>query len=368
MDCKNKAAREKKVGIITLVGSFNYGNRLQNYAMSLIWKRMGFTPVTLRFTGCDFFHLARHKLGQLLKPWRRYDAELSMSKDRKKAFCAFDDNIEMEDVEQIGDNLAERFSFFSVGSDQIWNPSYINNYRWVFAEFASESQRVALCPSIGVREIPVESRRRFKKGLDGFRALSVREESGERIISNLVGEKASVLIDPTLMVGITEWCHISDSRLTPSVPYLFAYILGDKDTEIDDFLCEICGRENLELIRISDNDDGLEIPAGPAEFVSLIENASFVVTNSYHAVIFASIFNRPFILIDRKGGQDMSDRFDTLFSKFDYDFFCLGIENAPGQCLIAGESFNRQLASERAIFMDYLLASIGDDLKVGEEK
>ena len=73
------------------------------------------------------------------------------------------------------------------------------------------------------------------------------------------------------------------------------------------------------MISLTDRDDGSELPAGPAEFISLIKNATFVVTDSFHAAVFSSIFETPLSIVHRDG-VSMFSRLQTLAEK-------LGTEN-----------------------------------------
>lgn len=78
-------------------------------------------------------------------------------------------------------------------------------------------------------------------------------------------------------------------------------------------------RLTYPVISLTDRDDGSELPAGPAEFISLIKNATFVVTDSFHAAVFSSIFETPLSIVHRDG-VSMFSRLQTLAEK-------LGTEN-----------------------------------------
>ena len=39
--------------------------------------------------------------------------------------------------------------------------------------------------------------------------------------------------------------------------------------------------------------------SGPREFIGLIKNAEFVITDSFHACVFSMIFQKPFVVFER---------------------------------------------------------------------
>lgn len=350
----------KKVGIITLVGAFNYGNRLQNYAVTWIWRKLGFAPTTLIWNQRDFYHALRHFASGVLGRARKDNPELMMSAQRRAAFREFDKNIDFALVDSLNSRELSEYDYFSIGSDQVWNPAYVRDMKWAFAEFAERDKRVALSPSFGIDRFRKDQLHGYQKGLNGFPSLSVREEQGAELIGAITGREAAVLLDPTLMLDASSWRQVSNASVTPSEPFVFSYVLGDQSSQLNDGIADFAKRNNLLVAGLSDRDDGCQIPAGPAEFIDLIDKSHIVVTNSYHAVVFASLFRKPFVLLRRGGGQDMSSRFNTLLGKLDYKpASSLNHEGVLGAALEPGSAFQDTLKVERAKFAEYLSSVLG---------
>ena len=244
-----------------------------------------------------------------------------MSLARKEAFARFDSKLQIEYIKgRPSRNLSNYYSLFSVGSDQVWCARYMRDPGWYFLRFAPRSKRVALCPSIGVASVSNDDARLLRRGLAGFDELSVREEDGAALIRELTGREATVLVDPTLMLTAEEWRDVADGRLTPAEPYVFAYILGKEDPARDALIARLAA--GRQVIRISDRDDGTELPAGPAEFIDLVDHAALVVTDSFHGSVFATLLATPLVEVPRAGGEHMAGRIDTLVSK-------LGLARVP---------------------------------------
>ncbi len=79
-------------------------------------------------------------------------------------------------------------------------------------------------------------------------------------------------------------------------------------------------RGEIPVVPLSDRQKPGEPDAGPAEFISLIDNAEHVVTDSFHAAVFASILQTPLTIVHREGGESMFSRLEQLSRM-------LGIEN-----------------------------------------
>ena len=310
-----------KFAIITPNGQYNYGNRLQNYAITQIVSRAGGHAETLYLeenylkllvkAGLLQTNLWPLVLGTYQKE-RRVDLECS----RYRKFKAF--TKQYIPTRYFGGRnlkrLADEYDYFLIGSDQIWNPNQLAR-SCDFADFARPEQKIAVAPSFGVDQLTVEQENRLAPMLKTFRNLSVRENSGAAIIKKLTGLNAKVLIDPTMMLTHEDWSAVSQKPdwMETAVPYILSYFLGGKDEksqkQIDRYGEEI-GAIEYPLL----NKEKSELySTGPAEFLWLLEHAALVCTDSFHAVVFSILFNRPFVTFKRGGdGAGMEDRISTL--------------------------------------------------------
>ena len=110
------------IGIVTLPGHFNFGNRLQCYAVSRIYERCGLSSEELVLI--PRFNLKRTvaRFARKLLQKERVNPEDMMSEARKAAFARFDSHVKSRTIDCLDSCLADEYDLFSVGSDQTWNP------------------------------------------------------------------------------------------------------------------------------------------------------------------------------------------------------------------------------------------------------
>lgn len=324
------AIKNKKVGIITIVDLTNYGNRLQNYAVSEVLRKKGISSETLNFVECPSSKRTICEAKQALRavPFI-YDAVLFMmgKKNIKKRrifrFNKFSRKYlpvktvcvdEKDDLKRI----RNKYDYFVIGSDQIWNPQYGYAKNYDFAYFAKEEQIVCFSPSFGVSEIKEQYQEKMGKYISKIPNISVREKSGTDIVKALSGKEAEVLIDPTMMLDADDWRKIKE---TPQVDiqkkYILSYFLGKRTEAHEAKINEWKKKYGLEEYRLLDIQEAQLYCVNPGEFVSLLENAALMCTDSFHGSIFSILFGKPFVVFQRNGnGAGISSRLDTLLETF----------------------------------------------------
>ncbi len=238
-----------------------------------------------------------------------------------KAYCSFD---ELK-------NISENYDAFVCGSDQIWNPTfYAQNNPAYFLRFAGEKQRIAYAPSIGLPKLPDEYIETFIAYINDFDYVSVREKQGAEIIKSLCNRDAKVVLDPTLLIGRDFWLTLLDNRYKkPHKQYIFCYIFSDKKKYCD-YLKKIQERTNLPIIYINVSNlsyDGLHAQkkefVDPLEFLQLLKNATFVVTDSFHGTAFSILLKKDFYVLKRERRGETID----MFSRIENILSCVQLEN-----------------------------------------
>lgn len=329
----------KKIAILTITDGQNYGNRLQNYALQKVLTGLGFDVETIkRKTWRDLRGIKKYK--QLIKkmikvvlgyPCGRYH------KLRVRSFEKFNNRyLKFSDV-VLSDNrypsgLSERYDYFVVGSDQVWNAGFRIIYEDIknhLAFFAESQQRISYAASFGTDKIAPGYEDVFKEELPKFKAVSVREISGVRIAREC-GVEATVVIDPTMLLTGSQWLEIAKKpSYIEDEPFILTYFLGDRDDELNDYIRRISeGKKivNLEIESVLDDKISSvdEYCSAPDEFVWLAANADCIITDSFHATVFSILFHRPFCVFERKAINDsykMGSRLDTLLELFHLDRF-----------------------------------------------
>ena len=326
----------KKIGIITIVDNNNYGNRLQNYAVHKVYGELGYS--------CETLQLNQRKESKkyLFRAWKMFykpiEKQLKRDKLEKQRFEKFK-NFTMKYVptkEKFfwNNKIKEEYDYFSVGSDQIWN-SYLDfGYLTEFLSFARPEQRLTFSPSFGTDNIKQSKIENFRKGLSGFNNISVRESAGAKIVKELTGKNASVLIDPTMMLDAKDWLQIAKKpkNIDFTKSYILTYFLGGRTKKIEEDLNKYSKKENMNVYHLLDKEQEELFVADPSEFIYLVSKAKMIMTDSFHACVFSLLFNKAFLVYDRSGAvENMMSRIETLLEKFNLQrkYVNSGIENDP---------------------------------------
>lgn len=326
MQSKNKP----KIGIITIVDLTNYGNRLQNYAVKEVMRKKGYDAQTLNIVRIANFDYVKGVVRQWIKelPFiemvvQKMMARKSLEKRRYVIFLEFSrKNIFTKSIVARNDEdikkKCRKYDFFVIGSDQIWNPLFKHAKSTDFAEFAAPQQKVCFSPSFGIAEIPKEYKANIAEWLRKIPYISVREKAGAEIVKRLTGKTAEVLIDPTMMLDADDWRKVAKKPLVDvEKKYILCYFLGKRTEEQKNRIEELKEKYGLEEYLLLDKNNPDLYVAGPGEFISLIEHADLVCTDSFHACVFSILFKRPFLVFQRNGnGSGMGSRLDNLLEKF----------------------------------------------------
>ena len=212
----------------------------------------------------------------------------------------------------------EQFDYFFVGSDQIWNPYFGRLEKFDLVDFSNSKNKIGFSASFGVSDIPEEYKERTKKALQKFKAISVREDAGKQIVTNITHRTdVEVLVDPTMLLGADEWDKVAiKPKYLNNEKYILNYFLGEVSEKRKKEIDRIAKENNCQVINILDKNDKF-YECGPSEFLYLEKNAFLICTDSFHSSVFAIIYNRPFIVFDREDNVvNMNSRIETLLEKF----------------------------------------------------
>lgn len=331
----------KKIGILTLNGYFNYGNRLQNYALQEFIKMNGYECETIiNKTYIDKSYLLdlkkKSKLKRLLdKDFKQVHTIIKnkinrnklncINLERTKVFKEFSQKYINEtkfsiQVDAVDKKLEQDYEYLVTGSDQVWNPFDSMVSEVSFLTFAPKNKRISYAPSFGVYDIPNKEIGNYKKWLSEMQHISVREDAGAKIVKDLTGREVPVVIDPTMILNKEKWISIAkESEYKPKGKYILTYLLGGGSKEQKIKIKEISKQYNLEIVNLGDIKDVNHYITGPSEFIDYINSASIFLTDSFHGCVFSMLLDTPFIVCNRVGQDSktsMESRIDTFLDKF----------------------------------------------------
>ncbi len=101
------------------------------------------------------------------------------------------------------------------GSDQIWNITIADGDDAYFLPWVKNAKKVAYAPSLGAKNILkcADNPEKYKKMIDDFDALSIRENNGRKWIKDLCGKDVPVLLDPTLLLEREDYEKIENKNI-----------------------------------------------------------------------------------------------------------------------------------------------------------
>ena len=306
-----------KLGTITVHNGYNYGASLQAYALVQALKELGYDASLVDYrTGniekkvnINHSRGLKKAVGYILLNGRGYEYRRKRFEDFNQMIISGKTYYQNEELKILNDI----YDGFVCGSDQIWNMQITNYDPAFFLSFANKDKlTMSYAASLGEERVSDEKTKKFfVENLKNLDFISVREEDGKQIVSKLTDKPCSCVLDPVFLLNKKQWLGIAQKsvRCVPRYKYGFYYQLFN-DEEMYLFAKMKAREKGVKLLRadilpvkaalngcVSVSGKGI----GPAEFVNLISNAEFVVTNSFHGTAFSVMFEKEFYVKTIKG-------------------------------------------------------------------
>ena len=306
----------RKVGIVTFFSNYNYGSVLQAFALAQFLLQKGYCAEIIDYqTNINRFNrriraatllnrafvfLVHPKIWKLtLRSMKNANKAIEMlPSETIKQFDTFIKNV-LKPYSGVYHHYSD-FDAFICGSDQIWQVSAPGLNKVFFLRFTVPQKRIAYAVSLGSIAIPKYNEKQFKRYVNSFHAVSVRESTSKRLIEDICNQEVTHVLDPTLLIGRVFWNDLI-SKIDGRRNYVLCYFLDEcKDS---DYIVLLAKNRNLQVLWIETglaNPNGSEkISPSPIEFISLIKHADFVFTDSFHACCFSFLFEKSFYVIRR---------------------------------------------------------------------
>ena len=329
--------KQKKVGICTLYTGYNYGSALQAYSLKKYVESLGFNCDIIKLSGSlingrdfrmkkAFITLFR----MFLYSNNKKNAIKSFSQNNKNAINSntiklfdrfYDEKIipvflSYRKLKKIA--KSDLYSYFICGSDQIWNSTAFYVDPFYYLNFSPSNKKIAYAPSFGRDYVPNYNKKIISNFLNKIPNLSVREESGKKIIKDIIDKEAIVCLDPTFLTSKEEW--ISEFNIKEKKKnYILVYFLNEPSKKASNFIKKLSSLSDLDIIYIGSGIKN-NTYAGPIEFLEYICNATYIITDSFHGVAFSIIFKKDFWVFERKyKTENQSTRIINILQKLDLD-------------------------------------------------
>ena len=332
----------KRVGIITMHKVLNYGSALQAYALQRKVEDLGCQATIIDYLYPNREHCERQQVkffpkrslvhfalialvGVLLKilqvKSKKKKADAAIRRFRQhSAFRAFYRKYfklskEYTTIESLMGSQ-ERYDIYMTGSDQVWNPQYmVDDPNFLLGFAPAGARKYSYAASFAGKAIPEGSVELYRKYLEQYKRISVREQSTSDVVKGLIGSPAEIVCDPSLLLDREEWLKFCPAAPLVKEKYLLVYILHysfDPYPSIIPFVNKLARERNLQVVVLHGLKEGYSIEGalsfdsvGPVEFLRLFRDASLVVTTSFHGTAFSLNFGRDFYSVVKQiNGSD----------------------------------------------------------------
>ena len=343
----------KKVGIITMYhNSENYGCIAQSFALCKYIESLGFDAQLISYqhrriknkneeiSRYGILHyIGEHSNNFFLKINYRINHKVAnlllkkkLSDDLSKRSLAFEKSRNLSSHSELYSDdtiyqISSKYDIFVSGSDQIWKPGIAND-AYLYNFLPEGSKVISYASSTAVVEFSKEYDEFMKNSLAKYHWISVREKNAQIHFQKLLDREVDLVVDPTLLMSVPFWNDTAENYVSKE-PYLFAYLLGESKRQRK-IIEKIAKEKGLKIItlphlggtlKLTDRNFG-DIQLYDIDFyqfLGLIKNASLVMTDSFHAVVFSNVFCREFLVFDREvlnSKDSMRGRLDTLLGLF----------------------------------------------------
>lgn len=347
----------------------NYGQILQGLAMMRILRDL--TDGTIRYVSYQprgFKGMVRYYLHH----YNPIDGHAAAYINTKKIIRYFikEFNVEFYQVSDYKrlNELSCNMELMMCGSDQIWHP--LNYDKGYFLDFGESNIRkisyAASLPKTQWESMYTEKYALIGALLRKFDAIAVRERSSVDFIKKLSHSDDVIdVLDPTFLVDRSYWKKIVEP-IEVADKYIFVYIPNGMDEKLAEMVNTIKEKSHIKNMCVLmtrghnffSNANIMKF-VSIGEFLYLISHATCVVTSSFHAVVFSSIFHTDFYAYDvpnAKRGEDcrLSDVLslmgleDRNIGKCEFDDFKnINFDNVENRLLVrrmkSVEFLNNQL-------------------------
>ncbi len=388
----------KKVGLVVVTYKDNFGSALQTYATQEKLNQLGIETGIFDITGVKksidnkkkLFYLTR-----LLNPDEfKYVTSKYFSRKKKasgngeyaknmavrhKVYQDFyAKNLKFlpyaEGWKALG-NQAAMCDAVLVGSDQLWRPSNIAGGYFTLEFVPSKIKKIAYSTSFGVADLPKGLYNHAKKFLNRIEFLSVRENTGAKLVKKITGKDIPVVCDPTMLLTADEWMKIQQEESIVDGNYILTYFMGD-NPEHREFCIRLKEKTGYKIVGLLHGSvylpedekyvDEAPFNIGPGEFINLIRNAKYMCTDSFHGTVFSILNKTPFFSFRRYQDSSETSSNDRIYTLLTWtgleDRMLFGNENVTEQIdkKIDFDIVLSKVAENRQQSMDFLTSALNN--------
>lgn len=289
-----------KIALLTIWHERNYGAELQAYATIKILQQLGHEVEMIDIRLSDMVKSTfKHKVASFI----------SMFGQGERSFNRFwNSHIpttrRYKNIKELQNN-SPKADVYIVGSDQVWNPDITKSFADIFfLNFGDEqTYRISYASSFGADTwTHPELKAYVQRQLNSFYSVSCREDSGVSLLNKEFGIDAQSVVDPTILLDNYFELTGPVAETSTLVYYPLSY-----DEELESYAQQLARRLSLEPINI--NNHKLILNRLPwrrtsiEQWVKNIAQAKFMITRSFHGLVFCLLYKRQFAILASRNGR-----------------------------------------------------------------
>lgn len=216
------------------------------------------------------------------------------------------------------------YDIYVSGSDQIWNPAHCYYDDSFMLSFVSNKKKISYASSITQTQVDSSFSDLLLKNLNTYSYIGVREQQSKNIIEKITNKQVAINCDPVILLEKKYWLSLVQSDNQENKPYVLFYLLKysfNPYPGIEPLITQILTNTGLQPIFLYGNKNIARkykgkniIKVGPIEFLKLINNASLVITTSFHRTCFSVLFEKDFYSLLEEKESKKDERILSLLS------------------------------------------------------
>ncbi|MBR2247909.1 MAG: polysaccharide pyruvyl transferase family protein [Clostridia bacterium] len=320
---------ENNICLVTWGNSINYGTCIQCYALAKYLRNQGYNVIIP--DSYKYYYGINHPIetirivkdsiiNKLIKRKKNNSNDIFQKRIESNKKFAYEVSklISINSKSQF-EEIVSKCDSFITGSDQIWNPNYIKT-PMLLSFVPSGKNKIAYASSIGVNELPNNKKRMYKKYLNRFDYIGVREKTAKEILKELTNIDIQVVLDPSFLIDKDDWEKIAKKPvdIDEKDEFVFGYFIGDARRN-EEIIKTFLEKNSYKLYyAISENNikysfGNGNVDYGVEEFIWCLLHAKYIITDSFHATALSINFNKNFFVLQRFLNTDKKSQNSRIY-------------------------------------------------------
>lgn len=375
---RNKTARIDGA-IVTTTTNNNYGNIAQRYALQAFLRKSGYDFISYYFYGF-YWRIFFVRLSMFTYWPRNFIARLLRQSPQGSSGIYNYHKLSIFSNKRIDQRIflpfwRKKYSTYIIGSDQnlgtpIKEEFFISWQNFLLKFVVWDAKRISYASSFGRSTLGGENdfikSDAAKSLMQKFDAIGIREKSGVTLAEEIWGIEARQVVDPTLLLKKNDYSRLIDNptvELYGTKPVFYYLLRVKKDSVLFEFTQKIANDLGADIDGSLTHDNKKLMPM--EQWLQGFRDSQYVVTNSFHGVIFSLINNTNFVVLCRRKDESGVVRFQDILARlslgdrivFDDQFDSFDIQKMSK---INWEAVNKKVDELRNDSAQWLLQQLGD--------